>query len=183
MNMRRCLMILSLGAAMLVPALIWAQAKRPVPARATERIAHEVQHEILMLPYYGVFDAIRFRVDGYSVTLTGWVTRPTLKSDAERVAKNVEGVEKVQNQIEVLPLSPNDDRLRLALYRAIYWSSALDRYAIRSVAPIRIIVNNGNATLEGFVDSASDKTLVVNCAKGVSGLFSVTDRLEVASTK
>ena len=182
--MRRCLMIIvPLGAAMLVPALIWAQAKRPVPARATERIAHEVQHEILMLPYYGVFDAISFKVELYSVTLTGWVTRPTLKSDAERVVKNVEGVEEVRNQIEVLPLSPNDDRLRLALYRAIYRSSALERYAIRSIAPIRIIVNNGNATLEGFVDSASDKTLAVNFAKGVSGVFAVTDRLEVAPTK
>jgi len=182
--MRRCLMIVvPLVAAILAPALIWAQAERPVPARATERIARDVQHEILMLPYYGVFDAISFRVDGYSVTLAGWVTRPTLKPDAERVVQSVEGVEKVQNQIEVLPLSPNDDRLRFALYRAIYGSSVLERYAIRSIAPIRIIVNNGNAALDGYVDSAADKTIAVHLANGVSGVFSVTDRLEVAPSK
>ncbi len=181
--MRRWLMILPpLAAAILLPAVIRAQARRPVPVRATERIAREVQHEILMLPYYGVFDAISYEVNGYSVTLTGWVTRPTLRSDAERAVKSIEGVEAVQNQIEVLPLSPNDDRLRLALYRAIY-RSTLERYAIRSIAPIRIIVKNGNVTLEGLVDSALDKTLAVNLAKGVPGVFSVADRLEVAPTK
>lgn len=153
------------------------------PAIAQDRLAHEVRHEILMLPYYGVFDSIAFKVDGHKVTLMGYVTRPTLKSSAERVVKDIEGVESVDNRIEVLPPSPNDDRLRLALYRAIYRNSALERYAIRSISPIRIIVKNGNATLEGFADSASDKNLVGVLANGVPGVFSVTNNLQVATDK
>jgi len=102
-----------------------------------------------MLPYFGVFDNIAYKVDGYNVTLLGQVSRPTLKSDAENVVKKIEGVEKVDNQIEVLPTSPNDDRLRLELYRAIYGYPALQKYALGVQKPIRIIVKNGNVTLEG----------------------------------
>jgi len=164
----------------LAPALaLPAQTQREVPERATERIQREVRHEILMLPYYGVFDNISYKVEGYNVTLMGQVVRPTLKTDAERVVKRIEGVEKVDNQIEVLPVSPMDDRLRLRLYRAIYGFGALERYALPVVKPIRIIVKNGNAVLEGVVDSEADKNMVNLRAKSVSDVFSVTDHLRV----
>ena len=150
-----------------------------VPARSTERISREVRHELLMLPYFGVFDNIAYKVDGYNVTLLGQVSRPTLKSDAENVVNKIEGVEKVDNQIEVLPTSPNDDRLRLELYRAIYGYPALQKYALGVQKPIRIIVKNGNVTLEGVVDSEADKNIANILAKGVSGAFSVTNNLQV----
>ncbi len=172
---------IALVAAIALPSIVLAS--RAASQAGTERISHEVRHEILMLPYYGVFDFIAFKVDGSKVTLIGQVTRPTLKSSAERVVKDIEGVESVDNRIEVLPVSPNDDRLRLALYRAIYRSSALERYAIRSISPIRIIVKNGNATLEGLADSPGDKNLAGVLANGVPGVFSVTNNLQVATAK
>lgn len=124
-----------------------------------ERLTKEVRHELVMLPYYGVFDNLAFKIDGDTVTLLGQVTRPTLKSDAERVVKNIEGVEGVQNQIEVLPLSPNDDRIRLRIYRAIYRDTTLSRYALRAVPTIHIIVKNGNVTLEGAVGAEAEKNI------------------------
>src|SRR6267154_634058 len=96
--------------------------------RSYDRIAKEVRHELVMLPYYNVFDNLAYKVDGSTVTLMGQVTRPTLKSDAENVVKGIEGVEKVNNQIRVLPLSPMDDRIRVAVYRAIFSQPGLDRY-------------------------------------------------------
>ncbi|MGA3165078.1 MAG: BON domain-containing protein [Terriglobia bacterium] len=160
-----------------------AQTQREVPARAVERIQKEVRHEILMLPYFDVFDDIKYSVAGYEVTLTGQVTNPTLKRDVENVVKHIEGVEKVVNQIEVLPPSTMDDRLRLQLYRTIYGFAALEKYAMPVVKPIRIIVKNGNVTLEGVVDSENDKNLANIRAKGVSGVFSVTNNLVVAKSK
>jgi len=160
--------------------VLMAQAQKQVPARAVERIQREVRHEILMLPYFGVFDNITYKVEGYKVTLMGQVARPTLKSDAGNVVKQIEGVEQVDNQIEVLPTSPMDDRLRLALYRAIYGYSALERYALPVTKPIRIIVKNGHVTLEGVVDNEGDKNLANMRANGVSGVFSVTNKLVVA---
>ena len=151
----------------------------PVSDRAQARIAKEARHEILMLPYFDVFDNIELRVDGYNVTLVGQVTRPTLKSDAENAVKDIEGVEKVTNQIEVLPVSPNDDRLRVALYRSIYGFTPLQRYALPVIKPIRIIVKNGNVTLEGIVNSEADKNVVNIRANGVFGVFSVTNNLRV----
>jgi hyperosmotically inducible protein len=151
----------------------------PVSERAQARIAKEARHEILMLPYFDVFDNIDLRVDGYNVTLMGQVTRPTLKSDAENAVKDIEGVENVTNQIEVLPVSQNDDRLRVALYRSIYGFTSLQRYALPVIKPIRIIVKNGNITLEGIVDSEADKNVVNIRANGVFGVFSVTNNLLV----
>jgi hyperosmotically inducible protein len=148
-------------------------------ARAQERLEREVRHELVMLPYYGVFDNLAFRVEGNKVVLLGEVTRPTLKSDAEGVVKRIEGVESVDNQIEVLPLSPNDDRIRLAVYRAIYRQASLSRYALQAVPPIHIIVKNGNVRLEGAVSNEGDKNLAGIRAKGVSGAFSVTNNLRV----
>jgi hyperosmotically inducible periplasmic protein len=142
-------------------------------------LSKEVRHELVMLPYLSVFDNLSYRIDGNVVTLEGQVTRPTLKTDAERVVKRIESVERVDNQIEVLPVSPNDDRLRRSLYRAIYGYTPLNRYAMPVLKPIRILVKNGNVTLEGIVDSQSDKSIVNIRANGVHGVFSVSNNLRV----
>lgn len=149
------------------------------PQTGTGRMERAIRHELVMLPYYGVFDYLSFRVEGGRVVLLGQVTRPTLKSDAENVVKTVEGVESVENRIEVLPLSPEDDRIRLMEYRAIYYQPAFDRYAIRAVPPIHILVKNGNVTLVGVVASEADKNLAGLYANGVPGVFSVKNDLLV----
>jgi hyperosmotically inducible protein len=157
------------------------QTNRDLPtSRSTERITKEVRHELLMLPYFTVFDNIAYKVDGFTVTLLGQVTRPVTKSDAENAVKHIEGVEHVDNQIEVLPPSPMDDRLRQRLFRSIYGYPALQRYALGVQKPIRIIVKNGHVTLEGVVDSAADKNLAGIRANGVSGIFSVDNNLQVS---
>jgi len=144
------------------------------------RLAQEIRHQLLMLPYYGVFDDLAFRVDGRTVTLMGAVTRPTLKSDAERVVKRIEGVEKVVNEIEVLPLSPMDDQIRMAVYRAIYGDPAIStRYGFRALPSIHIIVKNGNVILKGVVANQADKNLIGIKANGVPNVFSVVNELEV----
>ena len=150
-----------------------------VTPRATQRIVREVRHELIMLPYYGVFDNLEYRVDGYNVTSVGQVVRPTLKSDAENVVKKIEGVEHVKNEIEVLPVSPNDDRTRLAVYRAVYGNTVLNRYALQAVPPIHIIVKNGNVTLVGVVANEGDKNIAGIQANGVPGVFSVKNELRV----
>ncbi len=150
--------------------------------KATQNLIKEVRHELVMMPFYGVFDNITFRIDGYVVTLNGQVTRPTLKSEAENRVKTVEGVERVVNNIEVLPLSPNDDRIRLAVARAIFNHTGLQQYTLRAVPPIHIIVKNGNVTLEGVVAREMDKNIAGLQANGVSGVFSVTNNL-VAESK
>ena len=155
------------------------QAQQEPSQKAVERIQREVRHELVMLPYLDVFDNLAYKVEGYNVTLFGQVTRPTLKSDAENVVKKIEGVEKVDNQIEVLPPSPMDDQLRLRLYRAIYGYAPLQKYALGVLKPIRIIVKGGHVTLEGVVDNASDKNLAGLRANGVPGVFSVTNNLAV----
>ncbi len=155
----------------------------PVTPKAVQNLEKQVRHQLLMLPYLGVFDNLAFKVNGYDVTLLGQVTRPTLRDDAESVVKRIEGVEKVDNQIEVLPVSINDDNLRRALYYAIYDYAPLQRYALSPQKPIRIIVKNGHATLEGVVDSEMDKTLAGVRANGVPGVFSVTNNLQAPPKK
>ncbi|HWW14681.1 MAG TPA: BON domain-containing protein [Candidatus Dormibacteraeota bacterium] len=173
-----------LAATLLFLAMVGFTQDRDHPsAKAEERIIREVRHELLMLPYFGVFDNIAFKVEGYNVQLLGQVVRPVLKSDAENAVKRIEGVEKVDNQIEVLPPSPMDDRLRHRLFRAIYGYPPLEKYALGVQKPIRIIVKNGHVTLEGVVDSEADKNLAGLRAKGVSGTFSVENNLEVESSK
>ncbi len=157
-------------------------AQREPSERAQERIQREVRHELLMLPYVTAFDYLAYNVNGYEVTLIGQVVRPTIKSDAENVVKHIEGVEKVNNQIEVLPPSPMDDRLRIRLFRAIYGYPALQKYELGVQKPIRIIVKGGHATLEGVVDSDTDKNLAGLRANTVSGIFSVTNNLRVAKS-
>jgi hyperosmotically inducible protein len=159
--------------------LVQAQQNSQPSDKAVQRVQKEVRHELIMLPYLDVFDNLAFKVDGYNVTLYGSVTKPTLKSDAERVVKSIEGVEKVDNQIEVLPPSPMDDRLRRQLFRAIYGYPSLERYAMPVNKPIRIIVKGGHVKLEGVVDNEADKNVAGIRAKGVSGIFSVDNNLEV----
>lgn len=152
-------------------------------ARSADRIQREVRHELLMLPYFTVFDNIAYKVDGTTVTLLGQVVNPTVKSDAGNAVKHIEGVDKVDNQIEVLPLSPMDNRIRQRLFRAIYGYPALQRYALGVQKPIRIIVNNGHVTLEGVVDNEGDKNIAGLRANGVSGIFSVDNNLQVVPSK
>jgi hyperosmotically inducible protein len=146
-----------------------------------EKLAKEVRHQLVLLPYYSVFDNLAFKVEGDKVTLSGQVVRPTLKSDAEAAVKSIEGVAAVVNNIEVLPVSPMDDQVRRAVYRAIYGDSALFRYGESAVPSIHIIVKNGNVTLVGVVDNQTDKNLANLRANGVPNVFSVKNDLAVAS--
>jgi hyperosmotically inducible protein len=172
----------SLFATLLLTVAVGQNSHDQLSPNGIARIAKEVRHEILLLPYYGVFDIMSYKVDpNGTVTLTGSVTRPTLKSDAENVIKKIEGVEKVDNQIQVLPLSPNDDRIRRDAFKAIYGFPSLNKYAWESVQSIHIIANNGALTLEGQVDSEGDKNVAEIQAKGVPGAFSVKNNLRVGS--
>ena len=154
-------------------------ADRGASGPASDRVVREVRHELVMLPYYGVFDNLAYRVDGGTVTLFGQVTRPTLKSDAENVVKRIEGVDRVINNIEVLPPSPDDDRIRQAEYRAIYGYPSLNRYALAAVPSIHIIVKSGRVTLTGVVANEGDKNTAGIQANSVPGVFGVTNDLQV----
>ena len=145
------------------------------------KLENQVRHELVTLPYFGVFDHLEFQVsdDGKHVTLSGQVTRPTLRSDAGRIVQRIEGVERVTNNIEVLPLSTVDDRTRLALAQTIFRDSVLSRYSWGAVPPIHIIVKNGHVTLQGIVANETDKNIATIRANGVFGVFSVTNDLRV----
>ena len=169
---------------MMTPIVASAQQQeRRSNAESRERayLIKEVRHELVTLPYYSVFDWLQFEVEGDgTVTLQGQVTRPTLKSDAGNVVKDIEGVSKVNNQIEVLPLSSNDDRIRRALFNNLFnFNSPIFRYGMGAVPSIHIIVKNGNVTLKGIVDNESDRNLANVRANGISGVFSVKNELTV----
>lgn len=174
---------------MLAPMANQVQAKQTtnpsqdkvVPVPVLSPLEDAVRHELIMLPYYGVFDNLTFKVDGDKVELSGQVTRPILALDAQRVVERIKGVSQVINHVEVLPLSPNDDRIRLRVYRKVYGDSAMALYAIQPVPPIRIIVKNGDVTLEGVVSRPMDKIIANIEANTVAGVFSVTNNLRVQS--
>jgi hyperosmotically inducible protein len=183
----RALLIIALLIA--TPAAGWPNSAEARPqeakhqrseAKYTEKLYKEVRHQLVMLPWYSVFDNLAYKVEGDKVTLYGEVTRPTLKSDAEAAVKSIEGVASVVNNIEVLPVSPMDDQLRRAVYRAIYGDPGLSRYSIQAVPSIHIIVKNGNVTLEGAVDNETDKNLANLRASAVPNVFSVKNNLVVA---
>lgn len=158
-------------------------ATRPAYPNVNEnRIAKEVRHELLMLPYYSLFDDLEFQVNGSEVTLLGSVVNPVNKTDAAAAVKNIEGVEKVNNQINVLPPSNMDDQVRARTARAIFGTAGLSRYAWSAVPSIHIIVDRGHVTLKGVVDNESDKNVAGIAANGVPDVFSVTNDLQVAST-
>ena len=156
-----------------------ASAGAPLSQKSLERITKEVRHELVLLPYYGVFDNLAYKVDADHVTLVGQVVTPKMRSDAEKAVKSIEGVAGVNNQIEVLPLSPMDDQIRRAEFRAIYSAPGMDKYAIQAVPPIHIVVKGGNVTLVGAVASQIDKAIAEMRAKSVPDVFSVGDELMV----
>jgi hyperosmotically inducible periplasmic protein len=144
-------------------------------------LGDQVRHQLLMLPYYNVFDELAFGIDSSNnVTLSGHVRRPILRSDAVAAVRNIPGVGQVIDNIEVLPLSSFDDSIRVATYRAIFSRSGFEKYAIQVNAPIRIIVKNGNITLEGAVGNLLDKQLAENAARLVPYVFSVTNNLTIS---
>jgi hyperosmotically inducible periplasmic protein len=161
---------------------IAARPQDSANSREQSSITREVYHQLELLPRLTVFDNIGFSVNGTTVTLTGQVTQPVKKSDAESAVKSVEGVSNVQDNIEVLPLSPMDQRLREAEFRAIYSFPSLQKYAWYSVQSIHIIIENGHVTLEGLVDSQADKDAAGVRANSVPGVFSVTNNLQVGQT-
>ncbi len=167
--------LLAALAAMSVATPLFASKRQPAS------LADKVRHELVMLPYYGVFDNLAFEIEsGNAVVLTGQVTKPVLKSDAENVVRRIEGVTSVVNNIEVLPLSSMDDSIRWATYRAIFSRPGFERYADQALSPIRIIVKNGNITLEGVVASQLDKTVAEMAARSVPFTFGVTNKLTIA---
>ncbi|HUI74806.1 MAG TPA: BON domain-containing protein [Candidatus Acidoferrum sp.] len=170
----------SMAVPVAAPARLQEMPHQRNEQREEQRLIREVRHQLLLLPYYSVFDNLQYKVEGDKVTLYGQVVRPTLKSDAAAAVKTIEGVASVDNQIEVLPLSPNDDKIRRAVYRAIYFDAALSRYGMEAVPSIHIIVKNGNVTIEGVVDSEADKNLAGLRANGVPNVFSVKNNLVVA---
>lgn len=200
MPLPRKLMLFVVPTLLLVASFVWAQQTPPATANqsmesnqagdteqannaltpeAENKLIREVRHELVMLPYYGVFDNLAYKVDGRTVTLEGQVVKPVTKSDAGNAVKHIEGVEKVVNNIEILPPSPMDDRIRQAVYRSIYSYGPLFKYGRMAVPPIHIIVKNGRITLEGVVDSEGDKNLAGMRANQVPGTFAVTNNLRV----
>lgn len=151
------------------------------PAAGQGDLAAQVRKALVMQPYYGVFDSLGYRIEGSTVTLVGHAVRPTLKSSAERVVGRLPGVTNVVNEIQVLPVSPYDDRLRLSLYWAIYGSEAFTRHANRAQPPIHIIVENGKVKLVGFVANSMERTLAQIRASQTPGVFSVVNDLRVDS--
>jgi osmotically-inducible protein OsmY len=162
------------------PLLSPLRADHAPSAKGQASVEQQVRHELRMLPFYSIFDDLNYTVRGDTVTLTGKVTRPTLKSDAEAVVKRIEGVSKVDNQIEVLPLSSFDNRLRRAVYARLFnINSPLFRYGLGADPSIHIIVENGHVTLKGTVSNQSDKNIAGLYAGGIFGVFSVTNDLTV----
>jgi len=151
------------------------------PYRDSMAIEQKVRKELVTLPYYGVFDNLAFKVDGDTVTLYGQVVRPTTKSDAATRVARIAGVDRVVNNIEVLPLSSFDAGIRARTYRAVFSRGGLYRYAMGANPSIHIIVDRGHVTLEGVVSNKMDSQLAYMAASGVPGVFSVTNNLRVAS--
>jgi hyperosmotically inducible periplasmic protein len=142
-------------------------------------LAGQVRHQLVMLPWYSVFDNLEYSVQGNKVILAGQVVRPVLKDEAASAVKHIEGVQEVDNQIEVLPVSNFDDQIRRAELREIYSFPSLQRYALGTIPGIHIIVNNGHVTLEGAVDNQADKNVAGLRANSVPNVFSVTNNLRV----
>lgn len=181
---RFCVLVMALGLA----GSTWAKTVPADPQSSSgdqkmqDRITREVRHELLMIPQLSVFDNLEYKVDGNTVALLGEVRNPVIKDSAGGAVKRIEGVQHVDNQIEVLPLSPNDDRIRRQVARAIFNDSRLFQYSLGAVPPIHIIVKGGHVALEGIVDNQGDKNVASIRANGVPGVFSVTNNLQVENS-
>jgi hyperosmotically inducible protein len=173
--------IITLVAVLAIAGSTVLAAPRPGDkARRNEQpVTKQVRHELLMLPYYGVFDNLAYKVEGDTVTLYGQVIRPITRKDAEKNVARIQGVSRVVNKIEVLPLSGFDDQIRVQTYRSVFRSGSLYRYAMGSNPSIHIIVNRGNVSLEGMVGNRTDSQLAYMAARSVPGVFNVTNNLQV----
>ncbi len=174
------LLLLLWGAAQRSPAATVGEIPNTRLSPQSTRLAAQVQAQLAQLPYYDVFDYVTFDiVEPDTVALKGEVTRPALRLDAEAAVRNIGGVKKVLDTIEVLPASPADDAIRWAVFKAIFEKPGLQRYAIQAVSPLRIIVKNGNLTLDGAVATTFDKALIEDLARSVPGIKEVKDDLVV----
>jgi hyperosmotically inducible periplasmic protein len=189
LSIRSILVVTALCVIASAGTLAWDKgAQGPVPPdRGSQNyekwLTREAGHELIQVPWLSVFDNLQYSVKGSEVTLSGQVWQPVTKQDAETAVKGIEGVTKVNNNIEVLPLSPMDDQIRRAEYRAIYGDPALQRYAMGVLPSIHIIVKNGHVTLVGAVDNEMDKNVAEIRAKSVPNVFSVTDELQVRPSR
>jgi len=158
----------------IVPSVAFAQGA------TNPQLAKRVRHELVTLPYYGVFDNLAYSVSGSTVVLRGQVVRPTLKTEAQARVREIEGVDHVDNQIEVLPVSPFDDDIRRRAYRTIFSHPQMTKYGIQPVPPVHIIVKNGNLSLEGVVANEADKNVAGILANQVPNVFSVRNHLRIS---
>ena len=178
--------VVALAAALVLTASFAAAAPAEQPGQrsAHEQLANKVRKELVTLPWYGVFDNLAYEINGSTVTLSGQVVQPSTRKDAERRVKRLAGVERVVNNIEVLPLSSFDDRIRASAYRALYgWNSPLFRYGRGTNPSIHIVVERGHLTLEGVVSNAGDRNLARILVNSVPGVFSVTNNLQAESER
>lgn len=180
---RKIYSLLLAGLLLTAGSVISAQEPKLRASRMTtppqSYLLEKVRKELVTLPWYGVFDNLAYQIDGNTVTLSGQVTRPTTKEDAAARVKELEGVAKVVNNIEVLPVSSFDDDIRRATYQAIYWYAPLQRYGLGANPSIHIIVKNGHVTLEGVVSNKADRDLAYMRARQVPNVFSVTNNLRL----
>lgn len=187
--MRRFLSLMLVIGFVLVNGFVLAQtvdqtgANSAIDQRSEERIVKQVRHELLVIPQVTIFDNLAYRVDGETITLMGEVRNPVIKDEAQTAVKHIEGVEQVNNQIEVLPVSQNDDRIRRQVARAIFNEPRLFEYATQPVPPVHIIVKNGHVSLEGVVANRDDKNVAGIRANSVPGVFSVENDLRVENPK
>jgi BON domain len=187
-NTVRTLALATLISFTLIPVTSFAKDKHYDPyvqgPDGESGLIREVRHRLVMLPYYGVFDDIGFNVNGTTVTLVGQVRQPVLKTDAGKTVGKTEGVTNVVNNIEVLPLSGEDDRVRRDVYRAVFGAADIgDRYGFSAVPSIHIIVKNGNVRLEGVVANEFDRNIINIKAKGVPGAHNVENDLQIEAKK
>ncbi|MCA1616190.1 MAG: BON domain-containing protein [Acidobacteria bacterium] len=169
----------ALAGALLLTASFAVAAPEQGVGLAQQRITKSVRKALVTLPFYGVFDNLTYRVDGDTVTLYGHVVRPSTREDAERRVSKLDGVARVVNQIEVLPLSSFDDSIRARAYRTVFGTAGLYRYAMGANPSLHIVVNRGQLTLEGVVGSEADSRFAYIAARQVPGVFSVTNNLRV----
>ncbi len=171
-----CVFLLSISSAMVLARGKAADQNQP-GSRGQARLMNEVRHQLILLPWYSVFDNLEYTVEGSKVTLMGQVVLPVTKENAGKAVKSIEGVQSVDNQIQVLPPSPMDDQIRRAEFRAIYSFPSFQHYSNMAVAPIHIVVNGGHVTLDGVVDNQPDKDAANIRANSVPNVFSVTNNL------
>jgi hyperosmotically inducible periplasmic protein len=173
---------------LLLGGAAWAQQAATTQSSAADqrmqaRVNREVYHELVMLPQLSIFDNLSYQVNGGTVTLMGQVRNAVLKSEAEDAVKKIEGVQSVNNQIEILPPSPNDDRIRRQVARALFNDDRLFPYSMGALPPIHIVVKNEHVALDGTVNSQGDKNEAGIRANSVPGVFSVQNNLRVESNK